>query len=92
MENLVILADTKLSTMTEKSPLLLRLVTYAFSLFWGAVMLAHSLYLVVKLGPRKFFRRTKRNNRPLCLDDASLGIHSFARLKVSITYFYSFFF
>jgi len=67
--------------MAEANSLPLRILTYAIALFWGAVIFGNSIYLMVKTGPTKFFSKKKRTTRPLCLDEGSLGTHSFVRLK-----------
>ena len=56
--------------------------TFVFVLFWGVIGLGTILLRIVVSGPSKFFGYKKRDKRPACLDDPSLGEHKFAELDV----------
>jgi len=67
--------------MAELAPLPTRIVVFSLALFWGLVSIGGILVTMVKNGPIKYFQKKKRDTRPACLDDPSLGTHQFLRLK-----------
>ena len=76
------LDTTAAASMVEKNPLSQRLPGYALALLWGLVSAFGILVMMARKGPRKFFYRKKRNVRPACLDDPTLGVHHYIKLKV----------
>lgn len=57
----------------------------AMSTFFSTVVLVRMLFGIILKGPIKMFTVQRRAIRPDLLDDPKFGMHSFARLKASLS-------
>ena len=73
------------SIMAKLLPLIQLLPSLVFCWFYGLLGVALLVITLLRRGPKRFFSWRRRQQRPVVMDDPTLGTHQYVQLEVGIT-------